>query len=60
HQPLPNRLELEALDSVMQGDTYSANGFILGIDAQQRRELANHLDIYRTLLDRALQAETAA
>ncbi|MET9439115.1 hypothetical protein, partial [Streptomyces sp. NPDC006551] len=31
HQPLPNRLELEALDSVMQGDTYSANGFILGI-----------------------------
>ena len=58
YTPLPDRSELEALDSIMKGDTYNADSLIHGLNEKQRHDLANNLDAYRTLLDRIIQAHS--
>ncbi|MFD7980163.1 hypothetical protein [Streptomyces sp. NPDC059071] len=56
YRPLPNHEELEALDSIMKGDNYSASGLIHNLDEKQRHDLANNLDVYQTLLNRIIEA----
>ncbi|MEU6979552.1 hypothetical protein [Streptomyces sp. NPDC046371] len=56
HVPLRYSVELDALDSIINEDSYSANGLIHALGVTDRHTLANHLDVYRALVGRIIQA----